>query len=133
MSWSNFVGLPHADLGRERAGVDCYGLLRLVYAEVLGVDLPSYTEAYGSCEQRDELAVLISGETSAHPWRSVEIPQAYDALQFRIGRHDCHLGIAVDRRRMLHVHERSHSVIVPIMASGWRDRLVGIYRHEALS
>ena len=43
MSLSNFVGIPHADLGRDRAGCDCYGLLRLVYAEDLGIALPSFT------------------------------------------------------------------------------------------
>ena len=41
MIWANaYVGLPWADLGRDRTGCDCWGLARLVYAEQLGIALP---------------------------------------------------------------------------------------------
>lgn len=132
MSWSDFVGIPHCDLGRDRAGADCYGLLRLVYAEALGVDLPSFIGPYASCAEHAEIEALLAGQVVAGPWRPVDRIKPYDALLFRVGQHDCHLGVAVDRTRMLHVHARSRSVIVPRSDPMWRDRLVGAYRHEAL-
>jgi cell wall-associated NlpC family hydrolase len=132
VSWSSFVGIPHADLGRDRAGADCYGLLRLIYAEALGIDLPSFSGAYMSCAEHAEIAGLLAGEATAGPWQSVEQIQPYDALLFRVGHHDCHVAVAVDRTRMLHVHARSSSVIVPRKDPMWRDRFSGAFRHEAL-
>ena len=132
MTFSDFVGIPHVDLGRDRAGVDCYGLLRLVYAEMLSVDLPSFAGAYASCSEHARLGALVAGEADAGTWQLVRDVQIYDALVFRVGRHDCHVAVAVDRTRMLHVHARSSAVIVPRNDPMWRDRFSGAYRHEAL-
>lgn len=132
MSFSDFVGIPHLDLGRDREGADCYGLLRLVYREDLGIELPSFTGTYASCAEHDEIQALLAGEAMAGPWRPVERIQAYDALLFRVGRHDCHVAVAVDQGRMLHVHSRSRAVIARRSDPMWRDRLSGAYRHEAM-
>ncbi|MCA0851303.1 C40 family peptidase [Salipiger thiooxidans] len=131
MSFSGFVGIPYADLGRTRQGADCYGLLRLVYAEALGIELASFSGAYGTCAEHAEIAALMADEAETGPWRPIEEIAPYDALLFRVGRFDCHVAIAVDARRMLHAHARSSSVIVPRSDRAWRDRFAGAYRHEA--
>ena len=59
MIWANaYVGLPWADLGRDRTGCDCWGLARLVYAEQLGIALPSYSDAYPCAGEQAEVAAL---------------------------------------------------------------------------
>lgn len=43
MSWlNNYVGIPYAFGGRDKDGLDCYGLAKLVYAEQYGETLPDW-------------------------------------------------------------------------------------------
>lgn len=129
MSWSNaFVGLPYADRGRDRAGVDCWGLVRLAYAEVLAVALPDYSEAYVSAVERIEVAAVIEGEEQAGHWLRVERYKPLDLMVFRQGRARCHVGLFVSSGLMLHIAEGHSSRLEAYSAGHWRPRLTGIYR-----
>ena len=69
LHWSAaYVGLPWAEKGRDRAGLDCWGLVRLVYANALLIELPSYTEAYASVAERGEIGALMSTGSERWPW-----------------------------------------------------------------
>ncbi|WP_306043664.1 NlpC/P60 family protein [Mameliella sp. MMSF_3455] len=124
-----YLGIPQQDHGRTRDGADCWGLVRLVYAGELGIELPSYTEVCPDLAERAELGALITGERDKGPWREVDEIAAFDVLLFRIGPHATHVAVAVDDRDMLHIHGHSESCIVPIREAMWRKRLVGAYRY----
>jgi hypothetical protein len=128
VDWGRFVGLPHRDHGRDASGVDCWGLLRLVYAEALGVDLPDYLDACPSLRERADLSALIEGQRDAGGWQPVQEIAPFDALLFRVGPHATHIAVAVDATRMLHVAAGSRSVIERIDSPTWRKRRVGVYR-----
>ncbi|WP_245293951.1 NlpC/P60 family protein [Methylobrevis pamukkalensis] len=129
---SGFVGIPYADLGRSRDGADCYGLLCLVYAEIAGVTLASGLEAYPTAEDRAAVDAVIHGGLARGPWHPViGAVQPLDAALFRRGRHASHVGVILSAGRMLHIGDTA-SVIERYDAPVWRDRLLGIHRHEAL-
>ena len=129
--WSeDFLGLPFADLGRDRAGVDCWGLVRLVLGE-FGVEVPSYAGGYATAKERAEISGLING---AKPfWNAVEEPRELDVVTFRRGRLDCHVGIVVRPGFMLHVTEDVPACIETYLSSYWDRRLTGFWRHVDLT
>ena len=110
-------------------GLDCWGLFRLIYAEVRGIDLPSYSGLYASAEERREISGLIAG---AKPqWQQVTQAQEFDALTFRRGRHESHIGIVVRPGRMLHITQDKPSCIERYDTGYWANRLTGIWRYSA--
>lgn len=135
MSWASLVGLPYAELGRSREGVDCWGLVRLAYAELAGIDLPSYADGYLATNDRAEINGLITGAKSNGVWSAVDPHRVYslDVVVFRRGRFDSHVGIVVDPSRNLMVHASGHGSRAEAWTGNlWSPRLVGFWRHRDL-
>lgn len=125
------MGIPWLSRGRDRLGLDCYGLVALVYLERLDIALPSYADAYACALERGEVAALLAGAAAAPPWRAIE-PEAahpHDVLLFRAGRLESHVGVVVTPGRMLHCAEGTLSCIESYTCGRWRPRLMGVYRH----
>lgn len=129
--WSQYVGLPHRAHGRDRDGLDCWGLVRLVYAEQMGVDLPGYIDTCPDLGERAELSAFVSDVRGGGMWQEVDEIRPFDVLLFRVGPHTTHVAVAIGPNQMLHVNGRSHSVIERIDAPMWRKRLDGVCRYQA--
>ncbi|WP_425099129.1 NlpC/P60 family protein [Tropicibacter sp. S64] len=128
--WTKYVGIPQRDHGRDRSGVDCWGLFRLVYAEELGIVLPGYDGDYACAQEGQENAAVIAGGLVTGPWRRVLTAETFDLVVFLRGRHACHVACAVDANHILHTIG-SDSSVIDRLDSRWKARLAGIYRHEA--
>jgi probable lipoprotein NlpC len=133
LHWSaRYVGIPWQDLGRTANGCDCWGLTRLVYAEVPTepVDLPAYDGDYATAEEMAEIAGLIHGAIDGGSWIRVGgLPRELDVLLFRRGRYDSHVGLVAGRGLMLHMVGEQASRIEPWTRPEWAFRLAGIFRH----
>lgn len=44
----DWIGVPHVYNGRDKNGIDCYGLLWMYYRDVLGIHLPDWSCADSS-------------------------------------------------------------------------------------
>jgi len=135
--WTDaYIGLPHVDLGRDRAGCDCYGLASLIYRDQLGINLPDYLD-YVSTDERAEIAALIAGAASSPNWNAVETQAQVaplDIVLFRRGRLTSHIGVVVSAGLMIHMAEAEHSRLEHYTTARWASRLIGHYRHvEAAS
>ena len=132
MSWANaYVGLPFADQGRDRTGCDCWGLVRLVFAEKLNIDLLDYQGDYVSAAEHAEIAALINREIDVGPWERTEAPEPFDVLLFRQGRLGNHVGIRITATKMLHMARGEQAKIEDIHGARWGKRYLGAYRHFA--
>jgi cell wall-associated NlpC family hydrolase len=130
--WSvPYVGLPYKDHGRDRSGVDCWGLVVMVYRECVGIELPSLAEDYVSPDERAEIAELVEHKQQVGPWYEVAEPQEWDVAFFRRGKYASHVGIVLRPGLMLHV-PFDQACIENYTSGQWAPRLTGFYRHLKL-
>lgn len=125
-----YVGLPFKEHGRDRGGVDCWGLFRLVMAERFALDLPSYADGYESTADAEELGRLIRGGLG--PWRPVRWghERAGDGLLIRMKAQPMHVAVVAAPGWMLHVEDGVDSSLERYDGVKWRRRILGVYRHE---
>lgn len=125
-----YIGLPFRDHGRDRAGLDCWGLVRLVCAEQFGFALPSFATEYDRATDIKRISRLIARETRA--WR--EIPRGGEKLGdvavLRLSGHPLHVGLVLGDMQMLHIERGIDSAIEKYSGPRWADRLYGFYRYD---
>ena len=129
--WSKYVGLPFLENGRDRDGLDCWGLGRLVYADNLGVDLPVFGGRYevvnaGFEEQERLRDEVIDG------WAEVteEMHKPFDMIIFTLGGNPLHCAVVTKHGEMLHITAGCNAVVESYAGRGWQRRLEGVYRYE---
>lgn len=129
--WTDpFIALPYLDFGRSRAGVDCWGLVTVVFQDMAGISLPSYAGQYVSVEEHCEIDGLISAAKDSQVWKRVDgMARPLDIAVFRRGRLDAHVGVVVSDGLMLHMVGNDQSKIEHYNNGRWAPRLTGIYRH----
>jgi len=103
-----YIGLPFADHGRDRAtGLDCWGLVRLVYAEVFGLALPSYSADYTDAHDQASVSAAVA-QGLQDGWQQVYKPSAGDLLILRIAGRPWHCGMVVTPEAFLHQPDKGH-------------------------
>jgi cell wall-associated NlpC family hydrolase len=128
-----YVGLPWRDGGRDRDGLDCWGLCILVYRELLGIELPDLGYAYESARNRAEVADLIAAESG--PLVPAPEPESFDFLFLTRhgGRPAHHVGLAAPQGRVLHCAD-GIGVVCPRRRSGAFPFVAeGVYRHPVMT
>lgn len=126
MWWNKYVGIPYKLKGRERDGLDCWGLVRLVHKEQFNNDLPSFSEEYQTTE-RDRLQEILA--TQREGWVNVATPEEGDVVLLRVLGTESHVGIYIGDNKVLHSMIDGYSVIERLDSAKWEKRLVGFYRY----
>lgn len=132
MKWSNkYIDIPFVEKGRTRDGLDCWGLVRLVYKDLLDITLP-ILHAYEDTKDYLNISQLVEENSSQYEWTEVEKgqEQPLDVLIFRVMGHPVHVGLVVGNGYMLHCQRGSNTVHADYVNDrNWGKRLEGIYRH----
>ena len=127
-----YVGLPYRDMGRDSAGVDCWGLVRLIWADLRGVTVEGFEGGYSDPADRAGLDSLIRGELPFHAVVGAGAERVFDAVFFRQMGHVSHCGVVCGPGVMLHARPGSGVVVDDYRRGLWAARLYGFYRHRAL-
>jgi cell wall-associated NlpC family hydrolase len=125
---AEYIGLPFAAKGRDRAGLDCWGLVRLVLAERFGRVLPIWSEGYDQIEPNPKTAAHLAACAQTLPRLSPAEALPGDVLLFRIGGELAHVGVDIGEGRMLHIHEGINVCIERWQGPRWQPRIEGAYR-----
>lgn len=128
--WNDYVGLPYKDMGRDGSGVDCAGLVCLVYRELKGINLDQEFGFYDPMN-RAQAAELIQKVSAG--WHQVEHPQDFDVAKLLIVKCEepSHLGIVVNGgKSLLNVREKIGTVIEPIRGGIWEGRIHSYWRQN---
>lgn len=126
--WTSlYVGIPY-----DPHGVNCWGLVCLVYRQQFGISLPTYADGPDAI---DVLAVREAmqrerASMEADDWRSVAVPTPGDVALFRRGRLPAHVGIVVAPGQMLHTMVGMDAALARLDSAEWAPRLLGFFRHR---
>lgn len=128
---TKYRNIPYKSKGRDFLGVDCWGLLYLVYKHELGIIIPSYSAEYENSNKVDYEQVA----TEAHftGWVQVDRPKMLSACLWQINKM-FHVGICVSDygNSMLHImRSTGFSVIetIPSTVFSKEHRLKGYFEY----
>lgn len=123
-----YIGIPFANRGRDRTGLDCWGLVRLVLREQLGVDLPSLKDKYERASDGVIVSHLVNAQRPIIGAERVNDPIAGDIVLLSLRGLPCHVGVYVGGGLMLDVRKDTETVVEDLSAPRWARRVEGYYR-----
>lgn len=100
-SWE---GVPHRWGGTTRRGIDCSGLTQVMYARVLGLNLPRDTDRQARTGERVRRSALQPG----------------DLVFFKTGRKTRHVGVYLSGSEFVHASSSSGVTISSLNTDYWR-------------
>ncbi len=120
--------IPFQERGRSHDGIDCWGLVYLIYHEQLGHSIPAYAE-YFSTHDQEEISTMIRKERELS-WRAIprsEVKEG-DVVVLRILGEPWHCGVMVSQTMFVHIERHALVVRESIESMRWGKRLEGFYR-----
>ncbi|MDE1151414.1 MAG: NlpC/P60 family protein [Micavibrio sp.] len=126
----HYIGLPFRDHGRDRSGIDCWGLVRLVMAEQFGIALPSLAHEYAHTAEKNRIGPLIERESDNFTPLPAAAEKLGDIIVLRLHGQPMHVGLVLGDGQMLHVEDGIDSSVARYRGPRWQDRIFGFYRYE---
>ena len=127
--WNDYITIPYKKMGRDKDGLDCWGLVRMIYKDQFNIDLPSYVDQYNADDTHDSLAELIA--ISKESWTKTDNPVIGDVLLLRAEGSLSHVGVVVSPTHFIHVIEDINVAIERYDQGKWKNRLEGAYRYDS--
>lgn len=127
----NYVGIPFVSGGRDRTGVDCYGLVRLILTHEYGFDLPvllgDYTNALNIAETKRLFLLnvpILCGER-------LESPEEKAVALMKMNGRLCHIGLYAGDGYIIHCRHKVGVVLERISSPALAACVEGWYRVDS--
>ena len=149
-AWAaSYVGLRFADLGRDRDGVDCWGLARLIWRDQAGLDVPSFASTYERAADGAAVAAsIVAYGKNSGDWLEVARgrERLFDAVLMRshyevqaggvtsVETAEMHIGVVLGPGWLIHVEEGIDAALgAYIRHRRISSRVVEFWRHRELA
>lgn len=130
MNVNELIGIPFKWGGSDIEGCDCWGLARLYYRGMLGIELPDHDEVLRS----DEGAVAKAFVDEKQHWKqTTDEVRCGDLILIRLDGVARHVGVCVGPGLMLHTDYGFASQVERYGSLKWGKRIVGFFRHASLA
>ncbi len=127
--FDKYIGLKYKQYGRDFKGVDCFGLVYLIFKNEKGICLPDFLEvkfSEGDWRKEKENHIL---QNISENWKKIELKNVkkYDVHIFydKYGVAS-HLGLNIGHKKFIHVNLDGESVVGNLRL--WRHRLYATVR-----
>ena len=129
MDFSNYIGIPFKSCGRSYSGLDCWGLLRLIYQEELNIQLSSYTDEYVNASFYTKVSDVINAHIPE--WLPIKrgTEQTYDVIILRLRGLPIHISMVIKPGVMIHVLAKINTCLERYNTPMWDKRIRGFYRY----
>lgn len=116
-AWANdYVGIPYVVNGRDRTGLDCWGLLILAFREQRGIELPDWRvsprrDAYGELAEAVSVITRRVGESLVNgAMLQLAEPEPWAIVTCHRHKAANHVGVCLDGY-VLHCSEATRGVV----------------------
>lgn len=128
-----YIGLPYIEGGRERAGLDCWGLVALVQAEAFGRTVPAYDGLqwpHGSPRSVTEAIGAFARDEATFRYDQIADGKECegDIILLRMRGQPLHVGVVLADGKMLHTEEGEGSAVESYRGSLFGSRIIGFFR-----
>lgn len=126
-----YIGIPFKSGGRDKSGLDCYGLVRLVYAEQFDTILPDLRDLYQNALDTSETAPLYQKYAPLLRGDKSNCPKAGNVAVIMERGLPTHLGIYAGGGYILHVTRHFGTILQRVTNPNLKGRVEGYYAVKA--
>lgn len=128
MTWSNdYIGIPFKDKGRDRKGIDCWGLISMILQERFNVVLPDLE--YETTSDAEECSKTLAAGNWRRNWQVARVPSEGCVVVLMVRGFPGHVGLMVDGLNFIHAMPGAGASVASIDDPYWRDKVAGCYRY----
>lgn len=127
-----YAGIPYKHLGRDKNGVDCWGLIMLIYKDKLNIQLQDIGDI-GEVDYAKNWSLQGKDyfmENYQSRWERVTTPKIFDIVLLRNSRGIAnHAGVMLNSNSFINCL-KGGVVVSRITDAVWKGRLVGFFRYK---
>jgi len=141
-NWTHdYIGIPYKIRGRDADGLDCWGLICLIYRQKYKISLQQYNGDYENNNTPKDVRVLTrlyerETKNSIDGWIPVERgkEQEGDVILIPLVGNYTHVAICIGNGKMMHISNSINVTIEEYLSLKWKPRYNRslIFRHPEL-